>query len=89
MSSSSVRCQVALSGGQLKGVKGSKVSLCLTLQIKGKQKEISFGFDRDQDTAHGLSEEMVGSVTVLKEAGLLLVDTIEHTIVQLVKEAEV
>ncbi len=51
--------QVVLAGGKLKGVKGTQLAVCLTLNIKGKQKEIAFPFDTQKDTAEGIASEMV------------------------------
>jgi len=80
--------KVAFSGGKLKGVNGSKISICLTLSIKGKQKEIAFPFDMDKDTAEGIASEMVGDVPILAEGGPPLRDAIQDCILRLIQEAQ-
>jgi len=80
--------KVALSGGKLKDVKGSSISICLTLTIKGKQKEIAFPFDMEKDTANDIASEMVGDVPVLAEGGMALCNAIQDTILRLIRESK-
>ena len=79
--------KVILSGGKLKDVNGAKISICLTLTIKGKQKEIAFPFDVKKDTAQGIASEMVGDVPVLAEGGSSLCSAVQDTILRLIREA--
>ena len=79
---------MALSGGKLKEANGSKLTLCLSLAIKGKQKEIAFPFDMEKDTANDIASEMVGDVPVLAEGGMALCNAIQDTILRLIRESK-